>query len=304
MSNQERPTPPGPARDVPAFGDTAPQGFPPGSPGREGTTQESSAADRARDTATTGRDKAQEVAQTTTEQARDVAATAKGEARNVARTAQGQARRLADDTRHELRSQADSQLERVATGLGDLSGQLRAMGERGDPGPAADLAGEAAFRTQQLADRLRQGGFDDAVGSVRRFGRNRPGLFLLSAFGVGLVAGRVVRNLAQDPSESGGGPSTAGNGNGNGYGYHPNELVGASTATPGATAAERYGDRASAVGNARDTGADLVADTDADLAADASAQRAYGAPGPEGSSAEPRTPRPGTAPVGEQRWGT
>lgn len=312
MSYQERPTPPGPARDVPAFDDSTPQGFPPGSPGREGPSQEPSAADRARDTAATGRDKAQAVAQTTTDQARDVVATAKGEARHVARTAQGQARRLADDTRHELRTQADTRLERVASGLGDLSGQLRAMGERGDPGPAADLAGEAAFRTQQFADRLRQGGFDGAVGSVRRFGRNRPGLFLLSAFGVGLVAGRVVRNLAQDPSESGGaGPSSAGNGSGSGYGYRPDELVGASNATPGATAG-RYGDQAYGAGQppppragtARDTGADLVADTDADLAADASAQQAYGAPGPQATSAEPRTPRPGTAPVGEQRWGS
>jgi hypothetical protein len=278
MSYQERPAPPGLASEDPALAENTPQAFPPPATGSAGSSDEPSATDRARDTASTSRDKAQEVAQTATDQARDVAVTAKGEARNVAQTAQGQARRMAHETRHELRSQADSQLERVAAGLGDLSGQLRAMGERGDPGPVTDLAGEAAARTQQLADRLRQGGFDDAVGSVRRFGRNRPGLFLLGAFGVGLVAGRVVRNLAQDPSDSG--DDGYSNGAGNGNGYRSGELA-ATNAQPGASYATRY-----------------------EAPADLSAQQAYGAPLGEGPGTAPVVPPPGTAPVGERRWGS
>ena len=76
------------------------------------------------------------------------------------------------------------------------------MGE--NEAAVTDITSEAAQRAQQVAG-LRQGGVDDAIAQVRSLGRNRPGLFLLGAFGVGLVAGRV-RNLA-DPNE----------GNGSGY---------------------------------------------------------------------------------------
>lgn len=285
MSYQDRLTSPGPARDDPELGDTTtpapPGGQSSGVPGAGATDVGAggpSATDRAKSTAATGRDKAQDVAHTATDQARDVASTAKGEARDVARTAQGQARRLARDTREELRSQADSQMERLASGLGDLSSQLRSMGERGDPGPMTDLAGEAAFRAEQFADRLRQGGVEDAVNNIKRFGRNRPGLFLLGAFGVGLAAGRVVRNLAEDPTE---GDSQGFARNGSGYGYSANELAGAQGALPGTTGvtADPYG-------------------------APATYAEPYG--GPEPAPGErpvtPGTPR--TAPVGDQRWGS
>lgn len=292
MSYQDRLTPPGPARDDPELGYTT---TPPGStgPGAEGSGAEGSGtagsgtagsgSERAKEAAATGRDKAQEVAQTASEQARDVASTATGEARDVARTAQGQARRLAHDTRDELRTQADSQLERVASGLGQLSDQLRSMGERGDPGPAADLAGEAAARTQQVADRLRQGGFEDAVTSVKRFGRNHPGLFLLGTFGVGLAAGRVVRNLAEDPSDDSGhagvgpGPSPT-TGSSNGHGYSADELTGGRPALAGSMggAADPYG-------------------------APATYAEPYGAPD---AALGERPVTPPTAPVGDQRWGS
>jgi hypothetical protein len=87
--------------------------------------------------------------------------------------------------------------------MDELSRQLRTMGERGEPGPATDLAGEAGRRAQQVADRLRQGGVDGAMGQLRSVGRNQPGLFLLGAFGAGLVAGRLARNVAQDPTDDG-----------------------------------------------------------------------------------------------------
>jgi hypothetical protein len=159
-----------------------------------------SASDRARDAASTGKDQAREVATTASEQARKVASTAQDEARDVVRGANEQARRLVGDTRQELRTQANAQVDRLAHGFSDLSHQLRSMGENGEPGAATDMAREAAQRTQQLAERLRQGGIDDMLRQLRTMGRNRPGLFLLGAFGTGLIAGRVVRNLAQDQS--------------------------------------------------------------------------------------------------------
>lgn len=192
MSYQDRPTASEPARDDPQ-------------PTRQSEQEEgqppASAGDRAREAATTGRDQAGEVASTASEQARRVASTAQDEAREVVRGANEQARRLLGDTREELRSQATAQVDRLAQGMNDVSRQLRSMGEKGEPGAVSDMAREAAVRTQQISERLRGGGIDDVLSQLRNAGRNRPGLFLLGAFGAGLFAGRVVRNLAQ---ESGG----------------------------------------------------------------------------------------------------
>jgi vacuolar-type H+-ATPase subunit H len=165
------------------------------------------ASDRARETAAAGREQTRQVASSAGEQARNVTSTAQSEAREVARGAGDQARRLADDAREELRGQANAQVDRLARGLDDLSRQLRSMGESGEPGPVTDLAREAAQRTQQVAERLSTNGVDDVVRQLRDFGRNRPGLFLAGAFGAGLVAGRMARNMAQDPS---GGNGTSG----------------------------------------------------------------------------------------------
>lgn len=235
-----------------------------------------SATERARDTATAGRDQAQQVASTAADQARDVATTARDEAQHVAQTAQGQARRLAHDARDELRSQADSQVERVADGLANISNQLRTMGERGDPGPAADLAGQAAYRTQQMADRLRSGGLDDAIGQLRDFGRNRPGLFLLGAFGAGLAAGRVVRNLSQESSSSSRTPSSGnGHGNGSGYATYGRESL---SPPPPSLEADPYGQAPPVAGPGPAVRTYVGPDDGTEYGTDTPAQEAYGAP--------------------------
>jgi hypothetical protein len=194
MSYQDRPTSSEPAWDDPQRT---------GQPEQAEGQPPASAGDRAREAASTGRDQAREVASTTSEQARRVASTTQDEARHVLRGANEQARRLVGDTRHELRSQANAQVDRLAQGLNDVSRQLRSMGEKGEPGVVSDMASEAAVRTQRISERLRGGGVDDVLSQLRNAGRNRPGLFLLGAFGAGLIAGRVVRNLAQEPGGDG-----------------------------------------------------------------------------------------------------
>jgi hypothetical protein len=199
MSYQDRPTSTEPGRGEP----NPLEGVEPSRPGPGASRGEASAGDRAREAASTGQEQAREVASTAGEQARSIASTTQGEAAEVMRGAGEQARRLAGDARQELRSQADAQVDRLAQGLNDVSRQLRSMGEHGEPGPVSDLARDAAVRTQQMAERLRGGGVDQVVGQLRSVGRNRPGLFLLGAFGVGLITGRVVRNLAQEPGGNG-----------------------------------------------------------------------------------------------------
>jgi hypothetical protein len=321
MTYQDRLTSSGPARDDPEFGDPVnPMERPTGAGATsEGTAYDTgdtgsgdqSATDRAKDAAATGKEQAQNVAGTATDQAKAVASTATDEARNVAQTAQGQAKRLAGEARTELRTQADTQVNRLADGIEQLSRQLRSMGQGSEQGVATDLAGEAAERTQQVADRLRQGGVDDAVSQLRSFGRNKPGLFLLGAFGVGIAAGRLVRNLAQDPTEG------SDSGYGSGYSGAPAAGSYGDYTTPsvptGGTYAERYEVPAEAAGTPV-PGA----------YADDAAQQAYGAPVPVVDPATPVAPipeppayapapestdtygsvPPGTAPVSDERWGS
>ena len=78
-----------------------------------------------------------------------------------------------------------------------LDGRERGAGCRQRHGPRGGGAYAGDFRTSQ------RGGIDGVLGQLRSVGRNRPGLFLFRALGVGLVAGRVVRNLAQEPSDNG-----------------------------------------------------------------------------------------------------
>jgi vacuolar-type H+-ATPase subunit H len=230
MSYQDRPTPSEPAPDDP--GDRLERPRPEQGAGQE----DASAGDRARGTASTGKEKAREVASTTSQQARKVASTTQNEAHEVVRGVNEQARRLAGDTRQELLSQANSQVDRLAQGLNDVSRQLRSMSENGEPGAVSDMAREAAVRTQKISERLRGGGIDGVLGQLRSAGRNRPGLFLFGAFGVGLVAGRVVRNLAQEPSDNGSsdiGPSGGGAPSRSvETGYEGSPETGASHATP------------------------------------------------------------------------
>jgi vacuolar-type H+-ATPase subunit H len=227
MSYQDHPTSSEPAWDDPQST---------GQPTQEESQPSASAGERAREAASTGRDQAREVASTTSEQARKVASTTQDEAHEVVRGVNEQARRLAGDTRQELRSQANAQVDRLAQGLNDVSRQLRSMGENAEPGAVSDMAREAAVRTQEISERLRGGGIDGVVGQLRSVGRNRPGLFLFGAFGMGLVAGRVVRNLAQEPSDNG--SSDIGPSGGSapsrsvGTAYHGSPATGASQATP------------------------------------------------------------------------
>jgi hypothetical protein len=124
-----------------------------------------------------------------------VADTAKDEGRAVVDTAKQETARLASDVRAELHKQGDEQTRRLAERMRDIGGQLDGV-KRGEApsGAVATVLSEAADRTNRLAARLDQDGIDAVAGDVKAFARRRPGVFLLSAFGLGIVAGRALRN--------------------------------------------------------------------------------------------------------------
>jgi hypothetical protein len=129
------------------------------------------------------------------ETAKAVAQTTAGEAKSVVGEAKESARDLVGDARTQLRSQADDQAQRLAGTLRSFSSELSAMSQAPQAqGTAAEMARQAADHTQQLAQRLEQGGVDRAVADAKRFARTRPGTFLLGAMGAGFVVGRLIKN--------------------------------------------------------------------------------------------------------------
>jgi hypothetical protein len=146
-------------------------------------------------TGTGVQERASEVAGTAKEQAGEVAATAKEQAKTVAADAKHEARRLLDDSRRQLRDQAGEQQHRAASSLRDLGDQLHRMasGQSAGEGPAADWARQASQGIQRFADSLDTKQPEDLLADVKRFARERPGVFLLGALGAGFAAGRLFR---------------------------------------------------------------------------------------------------------------
>ncbi len=153
--------------------------------------------ERASEVAGAAKDQATEVASTAKDQAANVASAAGEQAKAVASDAKQQARQLVDNGRQQLRDQAGEQTQRAVSSLRELGDQLQKMvsGEGPAEGPAADLARQAAQGVQQFADSLENRRPEDLLDDVKRFARQRPGVFVLGALGAGFLAGRVLRSI-------------------------------------------------------------------------------------------------------------
>jgi hypothetical protein len=129
------------------------------------------------------------------EAAQSVASTATDEGRAVVETAKSETGRLASEARAEMRKQGDEQTRRMADRVRDVGDQLERV-QRGEApeGPVANVLVEFGSRANQFADRLQSGGIDEVTRDVKRFARQRPGVFLAGAFALGVVAGRTLRN--------------------------------------------------------------------------------------------------------------
>ena len=129
------------------------------------------------------------------EAAQSVANSAKDEGRAVAETAKSETARLAAEARAEARKQGDEQTRRVAERVQDFGNQLEGV-RRGEApqGAVADVLAQVGSRANRLAERLQSGGVDGVTRDVKQFARQRPGVFLLGSFALGVVAGRTLRN--------------------------------------------------------------------------------------------------------------
>jgi hypothetical protein len=187
----------------------------------------------------TARDEAATVATTAAEQARTVAQTATQATSDVVSEAARQARDLVGETRQQVRTQAESQTQRLAENARSLAGQLTSMASNADAqGPATEIAHQLAGKVESLAGYLDAQSPEALMSDLRRYARQRPGLFLIGAGVAGFLAGRVVKGAtAGEPDTQSFESAGAGLGTAAGNPVGGMELgAGVQTVTPGVPA--------------------------------------------------------------------
>ncbi|MEU8296876.1 hypothetical protein AB0C04_06290 [Micromonospora sp. NPDC048909] len=133
-----------------------------------------------------------------------VAETAKEQGKEVGREAAQQARNLYGEARTQLAAQTGEQQRRAAGGLRSLADEMRTMAEQGgQAGPVSELARQAADRVHGVAGWLEAREPGDLVTEVRDYARRNPGTFLVGAAVLGVLAGRLTRNISAAGNDSG-----------------------------------------------------------------------------------------------------
>lgn len=156
------------------------------------------------------RDQARNLGSEAAQAGGNVAQTAKEQGREVVGEASRQARNLYGEARSQLAGQAGDQQRRAAGGLRSLADEMRSMADQGgQSGPVSELARQAADRVHGVAGWLENREPGDLVAEVRNYARRSPGTFLLGAAVLGVVAGRLTRNIAAVSNDDSNG-STAG----------------------------------------------------------------------------------------------
>ncbi|MCX4388934.1 hypothetical protein OG777_18620 [Micromonospora peucetia] len=161
-----------------------------------------------------------------------VAETAREQGREVAGEAKRQARNLYGEARSQLASQTGEQQRRAAGGLRSLADEMHSMADQGgQAGPVTEIARQAADRVHGVAGWLEQREPGDILAEVRDYARRNPGTFLVGAAVLGVLAGRLTKNISAGDSQGGNGSPAYGSG----AGYDPDRT--AVIPTPPATRA-------------------------------------------------------------------
>lgn len=128
---------------------------------------------------------------------RDVAGSVKEQGEETLAEATRQARNLYGKARGQLTSQAGEQQRRAAGGLRSLAEEMRSMAEHnGQSGPVSEFARQSAEKVHLAANWLEKREPGDLLTEVRGYAKRNPGPFLVGAALLGVVAGRLIRNLA------------------------------------------------------------------------------------------------------------
>jgi hypothetical protein len=98
----------------------------------------------------------------------------------------------------------DEQRIRAANEIATLGEVLHRSVKSLDPGGGGTVArytDDAAGQISQFADRLRRRSLAELSGGIEDFARRWPAVFIASAVGVGLIAGRLLASSASRPAK-------------------------------------------------------------------------------------------------------
>jgi hypothetical protein len=157
-------------------------------------------------TADVVKDQAADLGQNAVQASKHAASTAKEQTAAVTAEAARQGKDLARQAQNELTAQASQQQQRLAGSLHALGDELASMASRSEnPGVATDLVHQAAGTTKHVASWLEDREPGQLLEDVKTFARQRPGLFIALAAGIGVAAGRLTRGLADGGNDDGSG---------------------------------------------------------------------------------------------------
>jgi hypothetical protein len=126
----------------------------------------------------------------------EVVGTAAEQAKQVTGEATRQARNLLEEGKGQVADQARQGQQKAAGSLHTLADQLEEMSGKSDSaGMATGVVAQAAERTRGVAYWLEQHEPGDLLTEVRKFARQKPGLFLAGAAFAGILAGRLTRGV-------------------------------------------------------------------------------------------------------------
>jgi hypothetical protein len=110
------------------------------------------------------------------------------------------ARSLMERARYGAFNKLDAQRERAATGLGSMVDALRESGRQlqGQNATMASYVNGAASQLERFSGGIRERDLNQMVRDVERFARERPAIFLGSAFALGLAMARFLKSSESD----------------------------------------------------------------------------------------------------------
>jgi hypothetical protein len=134
----------------------------------------------------------------TTGGAQDQVQEAAGQAREKAQEAAGQAKQKASS---KVREQVDQRSTQAGEQVASTAGDLRSVGEQlrgqGKDKPA-QLAEQAADRTERLGSYLRDSDSDKILNDVEDFARRRPWAIVAGGLALGFAASRFLKASSSD----------------------------------------------------------------------------------------------------------
>jgi ElaB/YqjD/DUF883 family membrane-anchored ribosome-binding protein len=118
---------------------------------------------------------------------------------------------IVDRVRESTASELSRQKERATNGLGSVARAVRQSTQQlreQKHDMVAQYVERAANQLEQLSTRLKEKNVDEFVADAQRFARQRPGIFIGSAFALGVIGSRFFKSSERNRTVKASRPTT------------------------------------------------------------------------------------------------